>query len=159
MILTRATRLRSMLVLALLMVAWLAPGRPSAAAFVPVGTLVVTSSTSVTAGITTYTLAWTSNAAGAVSGNPFTIKRGYLVAAKIVPSAATAPTALYDVTLVDTDAVDVLNGLAADQSATVGRYFLFDPAMYYDGSQQLDLVIANAGNAKLGTVTLWVRTQ
>jgi len=156
----RAMTLRSVVVLALLMVAGFAPGRPSGAAMVAVGTLTVTSSTSVTAGITTYTLAWTSSAGGAVSGNPFTVKRGYLVSAKAIPAAGgSAPTALYDITLVDTDSVDLLNGLAADQSATLGQYFLFDPPFYQDGTQQLDLVIANAGNAKSGTVKLWVRTQ
>lgn len=159
--LLRALRLRTAIAAATLaMMVGYMPGRSAAAAgMAAVGTLVVTSSTSITAGITTYTLAWTSSAGGAVSGNPFTVKRGYLVGAKIVPSAITAPTALYDITLIDTDTVDVLNGLAADQSATLGRYFLFDPPLYYDGTQQLDLVVANAGNAKLGTVILWVRTQ
>ncbi len=150
---------RFLLAVSLLVMVGLTPGHSSAAGFVAVGTVTVTSSTSVTAGITTYTLAWTSNAAGAVSGNPFTVKRGYIVSAKIVPSAVTAPTDLYDVTLIDANSVDILNSLAADQSTSLGRYFLFDPPLYLDGTQQLDLVIANAGNAKLGTVTLWVRTQ
>lgn len=39
-----------------------------------VGTLVVTTA-DLGGSLTKYTLAWTSNASGAVSGNPFSVKR------------------------------------------------------------------------------------
>lgn len=123
---------------------------------VAVGTVIATS-TVITPGLTKYTITWTASAGGAVSGNPVTIRRGVIEAVKIVPSTVTAPTALYDVTLVDTDGVDVLNGLGADQSATLGKYFSFLPALTFDGSQTLDLVVANAGNAGKGAVIVWVR--
>lgn len=122
-----------------------------------VGTVTV-ATTDAGDGVTKYTITWTSSAGGAVSGNAFSVKRGYMVACKVMPAAGgSAPTTLYDITLVDQDAVDVLNALGADQSATVGRYFVFDPPFYLDSTQTLDLVIANAGNAKGGTVTCWSR--
>lgn len=121
-----------------------------------VGTVTVTS-LDVGGGVTRYTVAWTSTAGGAVSTNRFSVKSGTIIAVKIVPSAVTAPTDLYDVTLVDVNNIDVLNSLAANQSATLGKYFVFDPPLVVDGTQQLDVVVANAGNATLGTVTIWVR--
>jgi hypothetical protein len=108
-------------------------------------------------GITKYSLAWIASAGGAVSGNPVTTVRGTLVAAKVVPGTGTPPTGGYGVTLVDTDGVDVLGGLGAGQSATVGKYFPFLPPLIFDGSETLDLVISAAGNGGMGTVHLWVR--
>ena len=109
-------------------------------------------------GATRYSLAWTSDAGGNVSGHAATIKRGSLVLAKIVPATSIdAPTDRYDVTLVDADGVDVLGGLGADQAATAGAYYPLDPVLMFDASQTLDLVVANAGNVKKGTMHLWVR--
>ncbi len=126
------------------------------------GTLTV-SRASLRYGVTKYTLAWTSSAGGTVSGNAFAVVAGELLQAKFVPgTSGSQPTNLYDVTLVDTDSVDVLNGIGANLSnaantidvptfgaASTHRYF-------HDASQSLDLVVANAGNAKSGTVYLWV---
>lgn len=120
------------------------------------GTVVATSSV-ITTGLTKYTITWTATAGGAVSANPVTIKRGTIEAIKIVPGTGTAPTALYDVSLVDTDGVDVLNGQGVDQSATVGKYFTFATPLVIDGTQTLDLVIANAGNGGQGVVYIWIR--
>lgn len=119
-------------------------------------------------GVTKYTLAWTSSAGGAVSGNPFSLKRGELLQVKFVPGAGgTQPTNLYTATLIDTDSVDVLAGAGVGSglsnsvstisipqfgtgSASAQRYF-------HDATEVVDLVIASAGNAKTGTVMLWVR--
>lgn len=127
------------------------------------GTLTVTSS-SVGGGVAKYTLAWVSTAGGAVSANAFAVKRGELLQVKFVPDGGgTQPTDLYDVTLVDENSIDVLAGAGANLSnaastikvpsfgaTTLYRYF-------HDGTQTLDLVVANAGAAKGGTVHLWVR--
>lgn len=120
------------------------------------GTVVVTP-VSIGASLTRYDLVWTSDASGDVSANLFDVWRGRLIQIKFVPDGgATAPTDLYDVTLVDEDSVDLLDGRAANLSATAGSYLQWDPPIFMDGTQQLDLVIANAGNAKGGTVSLWV---
>lgn len=131
------------------------PASPSA-----VGTVVVTP-TELGWSVTQYAVAWTSDAAGAVSANAITVKRGDLLAVKFVPSSgATTPTALYDATLVDANSLDILQALAADLSATASKYFQFDPVFFFAGApggQTLDLVISNAGPAKTGTVYIWVR--
>jgi hypothetical protein len=146
---------RSLLRSALLLVAvlWLVASAPLSAT----GTVVVTTA-NVGGGVTKYTIAWTSTAGGAVSGNTFSVKSGRILAVKFMPNtSATQPTNLYDATLIDTDSVDILNAAATDLSNSAGRYFSFDPPLFLDGTQVLDLVIANAGAAKTGTVSIWVQ--
>lgn len=125
------------------------------------GTLTRTSAR-VAFGATKVTLAWVSTSGGAVSGNAFAAPAGELLQVKFVPdAAATQPSDQYDATLVDENGVDVLAGAGANLSNAAGsikvpsfgattlfRYF-------HDGAQNLDLVIANAGAAKGGTVVLW----
>ena len=105
-----------------------------------------------------YAIAWTSSAAtGAVSGNAFSTVRGKLLMVKFMPSlAGTQPDNLYDLTLVDSDSIDLLNGAGANLSNATGLYVTFNPPIYLDGTSTLDLVIANAGNSKTGTVYIWV---
>jgi hypothetical protein len=124
----------------------------------------VTTTTTQGGGVTKYSIAWVCTAGGAVSGNLFDVVRGELLQVKFVPDGGgTQPSDLYDVTLVDTNAIDVIAGVGANLSnatstlkvpsfgtTTLYRY-------YHDGTQQLDLVVANAGAAKGGTVVLWVR--
>jgi hypothetical protein len=107
------------------------------------------------------TLTWTSTAGGAVSGNPFSVPTGQLVQVKFVPGAGgTQPTDLYDVTLVDGDGVDVLAGLGANLSQSTASIVAprasTNAAPFLIDATTLDLVVANAGSAKSGTVTLWI---
>jgi hypothetical protein len=123
------------------------------------GTLAV-STLDVGGAVTRYKLTWTSDASGAVNTNAFAVKPGVLVQLKFVPnSAGTQPTDLYDITLVDTDSLDVIGGAGANLSNSAGsiKNALLGDVYYHDGQQLLDLVVANAGNAKGGIVYLWVR--
>lgn len=105
--------------------------------------------------VTKYTVAWTSTAGGAVSGNAFQIRRGELVQVKVIPgSGGTQPTDLYDLTIEDADGVDLLAGAAANLSNSESAIFIW-PLSYLDNT--VDVVIANAGSAKTGTVILWIR--
>lgn len=115
-------------------------------------------------GYTQYSLAWTSDASGNVSGIPVPVRRGYLTKVKFVPgSAGTQPTAAYDLTVADADGVDVLAGVGANLSNSVAAIFV---PLWGDGtnkSQRLFLEdgnllpsIANAGNAKTGTIVLTI---
>lgn len=125
------------------------------------GTVVVTVNNRTLRGMTQYTLAWTSTAGGAVSANPVSVGPGWIESVKFVPgSGGTQPTDLYDVTLVDTNGVDVLNAQGANLSNATGLYLQFNPPLFFPGSgssQTLDLVIANAGNAKTGVAYVWIR--
>lgn len=109
-----------------------------------------------------YTIAWTSNASGAVSGNSFPVLLGEIKQVKFVPaSGGTQPTDLYDVTLVDADGLDVLNGMGANLSnaspALITSLGVWTAAPAASSPVTFDLVVANAGNAKSGTVYLMVK--
>lgn len=128
-----------------------------------VGTVVVTTSDvgldgeGRRTGVTKYSIAWTCDASGNVSGNGFAVKVGSLQQFKFIPGAAGAqPTDQYDATFVDTDALDVLSGNGANLSNATPKLVVFSPPIYTDGSTY-DLTIANAGNAKSGTAVLWVK--
>ncbi len=124
-----------------------------------VGTLTV-APVSRGGGITEYTLDWLSDASGDVSGNNFNIKRGTIEAIRFKPDGGgTAPTAAYDVTLDDSDAFDLATGLGSNLSATVttrSKPLVNTSAPVWFEGGSVDLVVANAGNAKGGIVTIWV---
>jgi len=120
------------------------------------GTLVVTPR-SIGNGIYRYTMVWTSDAAGAVSGNPMNIRPGRIIQMKFTPAGGgTQPTDLYDAVLNEINAVDLTIGGGANLSNVTSKILLPSPTYYYDGTTALDLVISNAGNAKSGTFTLWI---
>jgi hypothetical protein len=125
-----------------------------------VGTVVVTQAdvSSQNLKFRRYTIAWTSDAAGAVSGNAFEVRAGRLASVRFVPgSGGVQPTDLYDVTLIDTNSIDHLSGVGANLSNATSSLQQWDPQIFQDGSRTFDLVVANAGNAKSGTVVLLVQ--
>lgn len=108
-------------------------------------------------------LAWTSDAAGAVSGNLVHIE-GVIERVVFVPgTGGVQPSDLYDVVLNDVDGLDVLAAKGANLSnATKTQVCPF----IGDGTTTnkpvavagpLDLVVAAAGDSKSGTVVLYVR--
>lgn len=134
----------------------LALAAPASAA----GSITVTS-TSVGSDEVQYSLAWTSDAAGAVSGTQLNIRRGRLLHIEFVPSTGgSQPTDLYDAQLQDRFDVDLLNNGTTAQggnlSNATAKIIQWNPPLYYDGLGSLELVISNAGNAKTGTVYLTV---
>lgn len=102
-------------------------------------------------------LAWTSDSSGAVSGHAFSLSAGYIISVQFAPGGIAAPSDQYDVTLIDSTGLDILHGHGADQSSTVTDRYSMDPEWFNDSSHTVDLVITNAGNAKSGTVTVWVQ--
>ena len=105
-------------------------------------------------------LAWTSDASGNVSGNPFAVGSGALQQIKFVPgSGGTQPTNLYDVTCVDTDSCDVLAGQGANLSNAAASIKVQNAPWAWLAAGNLDLVVANAGNAKTGIVYLYLTPQ
>jgi hypothetical protein len=125
-----------------------------------IGTVTVTTTTLSDIRAVKYSLAWVSDAAGAVSANPQTFRPGALIQIKFIPDGGgTAPTALYDVTLVDANGIDYLGGTGANLSATVSTQTRVAAPLIYDATGTLDLVVANAGISKGGTVQLWIQIQ
>ena len=112
------------------------------------------------------TLDWLSDASGDAT---YTTEKlaGTIVGVAFIPDGGgTAPTTLYDVTLTDDNGVDILSGQGANLSATVANRVV--PGVpFKDGTttsvapivlnDTLDLVVANAGNAKGGQVILYLR--
>lgn len=119
------------------------------------GTLTVTT-TDLGSSVTKYSAAWVSDAGGNVSGNPFDVRRGRLYQAKFVPNTGgTVPTDAYDLTLLDADSADLLVGNGANLSATVAAWYSPANPIHLEGGA-ITPVIANAGNAKGGTLVLIV---
>jgi hypothetical protein len=114
--------------------------------------------------IQSVSMLWTSDAAGAVSGINSPQVSGELLKVVFTPgSGGVQPTALYDVTMLDTDGFDVLAGKGANLSNAaasqvvplVGDGVTTNQRTALDGV--LQLVVAAAGNAKQGTVTIYFR--
>lgn len=89
---------------------------------------------------------------------------GELVRASFIPDSATPPTNNYDVQLLDSDGLDVLQGNGANLSSTTGADFA--PLLTDSGSNQyiptavaspLVLSIENAGVSKRGAIRLYLR--
>lgn len=119
------------------------------------GTVVATEETFGT--VKKIALAWTSDAAGAADGVTLGAYSGEIRRLVTVPSGGgTAPTDLYDVTLNDEDGVDVLLGAGADRSSTVTQQ-VNAGSLGIVANDKLTLAVRNAGNAKQGTVYLYVR--
>lgn len=125
---------------------------------------VATTTEDIGGGYTKYTMAWVSSAGGAVTENAVTIRRGHIHQAKLVPDGGgTQPTDLYDLTLVDaiSGGVDFLTGIGADLSNAsrkigvpqVGDGTTASQRVFHEGGD-LYPTIANAGNAKGGTIVL-----
>ncbi len=135
------------------------------------GTLTMTTSP-VSARVTKYAFAWTSDGSGDVNGTSFNIGPGAILAVDFVPSGGgTAPTASYDVTFLDSHSINLFdNGagtsVGADLSATVAsrRCPLMGTAAVgffraWLPGDACTLTVANAGNAKQGAVNVYVTSQ
>ena len=104
-----------------------------------------------------YAFAWTSDAAGAVSGNAQILQPGRIIQVEYTPDGGgTQPTDLYDATLVYSNSLDLLQGSGANLSNTTTYGPVFQALYFHDATRTVDLVIANAGNAKGGTILIWV---
>ena len=67
-----------------------------------------------------------------------------------------APTAAYDITVLDADSIDVLCALGADRSATAREYKANTDGLGFVKSSKLSLVVDAAGELNEGTVVLYI---
>lgn len=100
-------------------------------------------------------LAWVSDASGVVSGTLTKTLSGEIARVSFVPDGGgTQPSDLYDLTLLDADGTDVLSAAGANLS-NASKTNSVVPGRLVDST--LELSITNAGNAKGGTLVLWMR--
>lgn len=124
------------------------------------GTVTATSTAAASSNghVMRYTYHWTSDASGNVSGDTSTVvlRDGHIIKMEYVPDGGgSQPSDLYDLTLLDANSVDLLNGIGANLSNATSTIILA-PDLWVDRAEHLQIVVANAGNAKGGTVSIWV---
>lgn len=132
------------------------------------GSIVVTSS-EVTNNILKYSVAWTSDASGNVSGIEFDMIVGTIISVEFVPgTGGNVPSSLYDVDLLDHENVSMFddgsstsigsNLSATDASHKVPLVGLVGVTIYrrWHHGGPVQLLVANAGNAKKGTVNIFI---
>jgi hypothetical protein len=91
-----------------------------------------------------------------VTGSVTTNKYTGEIVRLVTDPGATAPTANYDITILDEDGIDVLVGAGADRSATATEQVL-GSSLGIIFNTTLTLEIATAGDAKNGTVYLYIK--
>jgi len=106
---------------------------------------------------------WLSDASGDCSRSLARVVSvtGTVVGLHAIPSGSTDDN--YDVTLIDNDGVDVLNGAGTDlpQSATSAENYRFPVDFLNSGpivivNRDLSLVVAGGGNADTGTIRIYI---
>ena len=111
--------------------------------------------------LTRYEIDWLSSAGGEVTENTFSAKSGELVEVRFVPDGGgTQPTDAYDLTITDADGTDILAGTGANLSNATATAVVPVISTYFRRHLTAGLLtptIANAGNAKGGTIVLLVR--
>ncbi len=120
-----------------------------------VGTVTVTRA-AVGRGIQRITLDWTADGSGDVSANPFDVMQGWLRQHEHIAVGSPLPTTAWDEVLNDEQGADVFEGGGANISQSVAPITRLDPPMFLDGSEQLDLVVSNAGAGGIGRTIIWI---
>lgn len=112
----------------------------------------ITESVAVKGRVQVVTLTWTSDASGNVNGTTF----GYngLLMRFCTNPGSTAPSDNWDFVLNDADAADVLEGAGADRDTTNSESKALAAPVLLAGT--LEPQISNAGNAKNGTIVLYI---
>lgn len=115
-------------------------------------------------GVKVVTLSWTAHTDGTVTSTATNaVMNGYIILVATNPGAV-APTTLYDITLTDSDGVDVMGGTLSDRSATASESALpLIGGVAYGGRYvygSLTLNISNQSvNSATGTVTIYVQVR
>jgi hypothetical protein len=101
--------------------------------------------------------AWTAHTDGVVTGVATTgYYTGKIERLVTDPDGVTAPTALYDITIVDDDGYDVLAGAGADRSATVTEQVLASSLGVVVASK-LTFAASAAGSGGKGVAWVYLR--
>jgi hypothetical protein len=102
------------------------------------------------------TWAWTSDASGDADQQTTNVFNGAIQRFTTVPDGVAAPTDNYDIVINDEDSTDVLMGAGANRD-TLNTEQVLASSLGVVANDKLNLVVSNAGNAKQGTVYLYIR--
>src|SRR5574343_825400 len=97
---------------------------------------------------------WTCSSAGSYSEASTKRYNGSVQMLITIPTDG--PTDDYDITITDGDSVDVLAGQGADRDTTTTEYKKATDGLGFVKSSLLTLNVSNAGDAKSGTVILYI---
>lgn len=103
--------------------------------------------------------AWTSGQGtyeGTASGTTTNVFDGRIIGACTVPDGVAAPTDDYDITVADTDGVDIALG-ALNNRDTANTEFVAEASMAGVAHSKLTISVAAAGDTKKGTLYLYIR--
>ena len=101
---------------------------------------------------------WTSDSSGDATVTTSNIFDGSVLECVTVPgSAGNQPTDQYDITITDSDSIDVLHGNGANRSNASTEYIV-ETNLGTVVNSKLTLTVANAGDTKSGVVYLFIRT-
>lgn len=104
-------------------------------------------------------IVWLSAADGQASKTTTEPYTGQIIGAVFVPNTDdTAPTNAYDITITNEDGQDILHGMGADLAVPIVGTGRIDPVdlLGVVVMSKLSLNVTNAGNAKGGTVYLFI---
>lgn len=107
-----------------------------------------------------YTINWVSDSGGNASGNTIVLS-GSIARINFVPNTGvTQPTNLYDITINDSNGIDILLGAGIDLSnATATTIIPLISGNKIVVSEKLSVTISNAGNAKTGVIALYLTRE
>lgn len=120
------------------------------------------------AGVATYTetwrernpalvkIEWTSATAGTVDAAGSTTYRYTGILSFVSFQPGTTPTDNYDVQILDENSNDILNGLGTDTDSAANAYKAAKDGLGSVVDSKLTLAIQNAGDAKTGTIYLYI---
>ena len=119
----------------------------------------ITTVTSEINGVVKYQMTCVSDASGDVDVDAIPMVQGEIVSVHYSPGGTT-PSDNYDLTMTDSNSVDILTGTGSNLSNSTHTYVVpalstYFPVFIEEGSY--DLVVANLGNAKNCIVTVYVR--
>lgn len=107
-----------------------------------------------------YDIAWTSDASGNVNAQPAFGINGKILA--LITDPVDGPTDDYDVTILNEFGLDVLQGLGVNRDTTtteIANIVVSGTTIHPPAAGPHTLVVANAGNAKSGTMCLLVESK
>ena len=115
--------------------------------------------TSTHNGVSKYEMTCTSDASGDVDVDAIPMVQGEIIAVQYSPHSTT-PSNNYDLTMKNSDGVDILTGTGANLSSTVHTQVVPAVSTYFPvfiEAGSYDLVVEHLGNAKACIVTVFVR--